>query len=402
MAIVRSASPGRRYGSLAVRLAAAVAAVALMAACSSEPGSGTAAAYAAPPVPMAEPGIASEGDLYMVVWNGYAQPQWVQPFEEQSKCTVHADSAGSSDEMVADVKSGRYDVVAASGDASLRMIDSGDVAPVDVSKIASYPQIYPALENQAWNSVNGVPYGVPQGRGANLLIYNTDKVKTAPTTLGAIFEPDPANAGHLAVYDSPMSIADAALYLMNSQPGLLIKDPYSLDRDQFDAAVALLTKQRTAVADYWGSAADQLAGFTKGANTLGTGWQGIVKSLQSAGRKNIAAVMPTGGTTGWSDTWMVTSMAKNKSCAYKWLNYITSPAVNAQVAESFGEAPANSQACGKTTDPKFCATYHADDQAYWGDVHYWTTPTARCLDKSDRKCIPYPQWVAAWNRIKQQ
>jgi putative spermidine/putrescine transport system substrate-binding protein len=402
MAIVRSVFLGHRYGSLAARLAAAVAALALVAACSSSPGSGAAGAMAPPPIPTAEPGPTSEGDLYMVVWDGYAETQWILPFQKQSGCTVHADTAGSSDEMVADVKSGRYDVVSASGDASLRMIDSGDVAPVDVSKVSTYSQIYTTLLNRPWNSVNGVPYGVPQGRGATLLIYNKNKVKTAPTSMAALFTPDPATAGHLSVYDSPISIADAAVYLMNSQPSLGIKDPYALDQNQFDAAVALLTKQRSSVSDYWENSGNQASGFVKGADVLGGGWQGVVKSLQDAGRPEFAAVKPAGGTTGWSDTWMVTSMARNVTCAYKWLNYITSAAVNAEVAQYFGEAPANSQACTKTKDPKFCAEYHADDPAYWSDVHYWTTPTARCLDDSDRICTAYPQWVAAWNRIKQQ
>ena len=402
MAIVRSVSPGRRYGSLAVCLAAVAAALALVAGCSSGPGSTAADAFVPPPVPVAEPGANPEGDLYMVVWDGYAENQWIAPFQKQSGCTVHADTAGSSDEMVADVKSGRYDVVSASGDASLRMIASGDVAPVDVAKVPSYAQIYPSLKGQPWNSVNGVPYGIPQGRGANVLIYNKNKVKTAPTSLAALFDPDPSVAGHLSVYDAPISIADAAVYLMHSQPALNIKNPYALDRGQFDAAVALLTKQRTEVGDYWVNPTDQETGFLKGADLLGGGWQGVAKNLQNSGRGDIAAVKPSEGTTGWSDTWMVSSTAKNLTCAYAWLNFISSPAVNAQVAEYFGEAPANSQACGKTKDPKFCATYHADDPFYWTDVYYWTTPTARCLDHSGRACVPYSQWVAAWNRIKQQ
>lgn len=402
MAIVRSVFPEHRYGSLAARLAAAIAALALVAGCSSAPGSGTPGAFTPPPVPMAEPGAGSEGDLYMVVWEGYADNQWVLPFERESGCTVHAETAGSSDEMVADVKSGRYDVVSASGDASLRMIASGDVAPVDVSKVAGYPQIYPTLLNRPWNSVAGVPYGIPQGRGANVLIYNTDKVKPAPTSLAAVFDPGPAVSGHISVYDSPITIADAAVYLMHSQPALNIKDPYSLDRAQFEAAVALLTKQRAAVGDYWPDVPAQQAALTKNADVIGTGWQVVVNNLQSAGRRDFATVKPSEGTTGWSDTWMITSMAKDLTCSYKWLNYISSPAVNAEVAEHVGEAPANSQACAKTTDPKFCAIYHADDPAYWKDVYFWTTPTARCVDQSDRLCVPYSQWVAAWNRIKQQ
>ena len=401
MAIVRSASPGRRYGSLAARLAAVVAALALTAGCSSGAGSAAAGAFVAPPVPMAEPGSASEGDLYMVVWDGYAENQWIVPFQQQTNCQVHADTAGSSDEMVADVKSGRYDVVSASGDASLRMIASGDVAPVDVSKVPNYAQIYPGLKDRPWNSANGVPYGIPQGRGANVLIYNKNKM-APPTSLGAVFNPDPSAAGHVSVYDSPITIADAALYLMSSQPALGIKNPYELDKNQFDAVVALLTKQRAAVGDYWPDTADQEAAFAKGADTIGTGWQVVVNGLQNSGHGEIATATPTEGTTGWSDTWMVSATAKDLTCTYEWLNYISSAAVNAQVAEWVGEAPANSQACAKTTDPKFCAAYHADDESYWKNIWFWTTPSARCGGGGDGTCVPYSQWVAAWNRIKHQ
>jgi putative spermidine/putrescine transport system substrate-binding protein len=338
----------------------------------------------------------------MVVWDGYAESQWVAPFVRQTGCHVNAETAGSSDEMVADVKSGRYDLVSASGDAGLRLIASGDVAPVDVAKVPSYAQIYGSLKGKPWNSVNGVPYGIPHGRGANLLIYNKGKVNPAPTSLGAVFQPDPSVAGHVSVYDSPISIADAALYLMHSQPALGIKDPYALDATQFNATVALLTKQRSAVTDYWSNTANQQAAFAKGADVIGTGWQVVVNGLANSGHKDVTTVKPVEGTTGWSDTWMVTSTAKNPTCAYKWLDYITSPTVNAEVAEYFGEAPANSQACAKTSDPGFCATYHADDQSYWDNVWYWKTPTTRCLDGSDRTCVPYSQWVAAWNKIKQQ
>jgi putative spermidine/putrescine transport system substrate-binding protein len=400
MAIVRSAVLGRRYGSLAARLAAAVAALALVAGCSSSPGSAAGGAFVAPPIPTAEPGTSSEGDLYMVVWDGYAENQWIAPFQKQSGCTVHAETAGSSDEMVADVKSGRYDVVSASGDASLRMIASGDVAPVDVSKVPSYAQIYPTLKNRPWNSADGVPYGIPQGRGANVLIYNKAKVNPAPTSLSAVFAPDPAVAGHVSVYDSPITIADAAVYLMQSQPALGITNPYALDQNQFDAAVAVLTKQRAAVADYWPDTGAQQAAFTHGGDTIGTGWQSVVNGLQGSGYKDIVGAKPAGGTTGWSDTWMVSSTAKNLTCAYKWLGYVTSPAVNAQVAQYVGEAPANAQACA--LEAKFCAAYHAADESYWADVHMWVTPTAKCQDGRTGGCVAYPQWVAAWNRIKQQ
>src|SRR5580765_5820683 len=84
---------------------------------------------------------AGGGTLNMIAWEGYTQPQWVKPFEKASGCTVHAKYAGSSDEMVTLMRSGgggQYDMVSASGDASLRLIYGKDVQPVDPSKIPSF------------------------------------------------------------------------------------------------------------------------------------------------------------------------------------------------------------------------------------------------------------------------
>lgn len=384
------------------RLAAALAVGVLVAGCSDGPATTPPGAFIPPPIPVVEPGPQGEGAVNLVVWAGYAEKSWTEPFTRATGCKVNATVAGNSDEMVADVKSGQYDVVSASGDASLRLIASGDVAPIDVGKIPSYAQIYPSLKNKPWNSVAGVPYGVPHGRGANVLVYNKDKVKVPPTSLGAIFDPDPTVAGHVTVYDSPISIADAALYLMHSQPGLEIKNPYALDRVQFNAAIGVLTKARPAVGAFWSDTNTQQTDFEKGASLVGTSWQVVLNGLAHDNHKEIVAVKPVEGVTGWSDTWMIAAGAKNPTCAYKWLDYITSPSVNAKVAEFFGEAPANSQACTKTTDAGFCATYHADEKDYWDNVWYWTTPTARCQDGSERTCVPYSEWVTAWNRIKQK
>ena len=74
------------------------------------------------------------GTLNMIAWEGYPQPQWVKPFTKQTGCTVHPKYAGSSDEMVTLMRSGgggQYDLVSASGDASLRLIYGKDVQPVD-------------------------------------------------------------------------------------------------------------------------------------------------------------------------------------------------------------------------------------------------------------------------------
>ncbi|MDH6131081.1 putative spermidine/putrescine transport system substrate-binding protein [Kitasatospora sp. MAA4] len=393
-----------------LRALTAATALLLAAACSSNAGGSSASGGFAPPKISAQKSLgAGEGTVNIVAWAGYVEygqdsktVDWVTPFTQQTGCKVNLKVAGTSDEMVALMKTGQYDTVSASGDATLRLIAGGDVAPVNTALVPNYADIYPGLKNQPWNSVNGVPYGIPHGRGANLLMYNTDKVTPAPTSWGSVFAADSPYAGHVTAYDSPIYIADAALYLMRTEPDLGIKNPYALTKPQLDAAVALLKVQKKQIGSYWSDYTKEQAAFDSGDDLIGTTWEVIQQAVAGDGKVKTQAILPTEGSTGWSDTWMISAHAQHPDCAYQWMNYIVSPAVNAQVAEYFGEAPANSKACGQITDnPNFCTDYHATDESWWKNVYYWTTPTAQCADGSGRgDCTTYAQWVTAWNEIK--
>ncbi|GAA0242734.1 ABC transporter substrate-binding protein [Actinomadura nitritigenes] len=363
--------------------------------------------FTVPKVPMQKSLGQGEGQVNLVAWAGYAEDgsnektvDWVHPFEKQTGCKVNTKIAGTSDEMVALMKTGQYDTVSASGDASLRLIASGSVAPVNTALVPNYADIFAGLKNKPWNSVNGVPYGIPHGRGANLLMWRTDKVKQAPDSWGAVFDADSPYKGKVTAYDSPIYIADAALYLMSTRPELGIKDPYALDQKQFDASVALLKQQRGVIGEYWSDYTKAVQSFKSGDTVLGTTWQVITNYVEAA-KAPVKAIVPKEGSTGWSDTWMVAAKAKHPNCAYQWMNYIVSPKANAQVAEWFGEAPANAKACRETSDKTFCDTFHATDETYFSKVHFWTTPIAQCLDgRKDVKCVDYSKWTQAWTAIK--
>jgi putative spermidine/putrescine transport system substrate-binding protein len=348
-----------------------------------------------------------EGELNVVAWAGYAEDgstdksvDWVTPFEKSTGCQVNVKTAPTSDDMVNLMKTGQYDVVSASGDASLRMIASGDVEPVNTALVPNYADVFDALKMKPWNSVDGVAYGIPHGRGANLLMYRTDKVDPAPTSWSAVFDGASTYAGNVTAYDSPIYIADAALYLMKSKPDLGITNPYALDDKQFTAAVDLLKKQNANVGEYWSDYTKEISAFKSGDSVIGTTWQ-IIANLAVGEKAPVKAVLPSEGATGWSDTWMVATKSQHKTCAYKWLDYIISPKVNAQVAEWFGEAPSNQKSCAETAEPTHCDTFHADDEAYFDQVWYWTTPIEQCLDgRTDVKCKDYGDWTTAWQEIK--
>ena len=108
-------------------------------------------------------------------------------------------------------------------------------------------------------------YGIPHGWGANLLMWNTQGGHARPRPRGAaVFDANSPYKGKVTAYDSPIYIADAALYLMKTQPDLGIKNPYALDQKQFDAAVALLKTQRTLVGEYWSDYTKEVQAFESG------------------------------------------------------------------------------------------------------------------------------------------
>ena len=354
-----------------------------------------------------------EGQLSVLAWPGYVEDgttspdvDWVTPFEQETGCEVTVQTFGTSDEAFTLFQTNpeQYDVLSASGDASLRLVAGDFVQPVNVDLIPSYAEIFDDLKDKDYNTVDGVHYGVPHGRGANVLMWRTDMVDPAPTSWTEMFDPASPYAGKFSVYDAPIYIADAAVVLMTTNPDLGIKNPYSLDDTQFAAAVDLLKQQKAAVGEYWGDYTKQISSFQNGNTVLGTTWQVIANVLQGSDPPvPVEVVKPVEGATGWSDTWMINSKTKNPNCAYKFLDHITSAEVNIQIAEYFGEAPGNRNSCALASNPDHCDIFHAAETEYWEDVWYWTTPTAECLDgRTDVTCKDFAAWVAAWTEIRSQ
>ena len=342
-----------------------------------------------------------EGQLTLVAWEGYAQPEWVKPFERQTGCVVHAKYAGSSDEMVALMRQGggtQYDMVSASGDASLRLIRGGDVQPMNVNLITEWKNFIPQLKSPPHNTVNGVHYGISLQWGPNILLYNSDKVHPAPTSWSAIYSPQ--YKGLISVPKNPIQIADAALYLSKTNPSLGIEDPYELTEAQLNAATNLLKKQRPLIKKYWALASDEIDLFKNGDAVVGASWPYQTITLQAA-KTPVKDKIPSEGATGWADTWMLSAHAPHPNCAYKWINWVSSPKVQAEQSISYGETPANTKACAYMEQIKkgSCPIYHANaPAAYFNSIRFWKTPVAQC-GNGRNDCMDYTKWQQKWTEI---
>jgi putative spermidine/putrescine transport system substrate-binding protein len=371
-----------------------------------------------PTIDLSSVGGPGEGELDIIIWAGYAESganlpeyDWANPFTAATGCKVNSKPDDTSDQMVSDMRQGGgtvYDGVSASGDATNRLIANGDVAEIDTGKIPGFADIAPFLQNAPHYVVGGKHYGVPHGWGGNLLMYNTDKVTPAPKSWDVVFDPAKAEAysGLVTAYDSPIYIADAALYLKTHQPSLGITDPYELTSAQLDAAVALLNGQKPFVGKYWALYQDEIDNFKSGATVIGTSWPYQLNTLKGE-NVPVEAIVPSEGMTGWADTWMMSSHAKHPNCMQKWMAWMITPQVQTQVAEYFGEAPANPKACpflnagyGSYQLPGFCDKYRVNDQSFYNSIGFWKTPQADCGDARGQTCTDYSVWTQKWTSIR--
>ena len=347
---------------------------------------------------------ASEGQVNIVAWPGYIERgetdkayDWVTKFEAESGCKVNVKTANTSDEMVALMNEGGFDLVTASGDASLRLVAGKRVQAINTALIPSWSKIDPRLQDAKWFTVDGVHYGTPYLWGPNVLMYNTDVFKEAPKSWNVVFEkmdlPDgKSNEGRVQAYDGPIHIADAAQYLMFHKPELKITSPYELNEDQYKAALDLLRTQRTLVSRYWHDAYIQMDDFKNEGVVASGSWPFQVGLLQSE-KLPIASTIPEEGATGWADTSMLAADAANPNCAYKWMEHTLNSNLQSDLSVWFGGNPVVPAACTDKSGMQTAEGCTANGLDNFDKIRFWTTPTANCA-QGEAACVPYYRWVS--------
>ncbi|BDA77800.1 ABC transporter substrate-binding protein [Leptospira kobayashii] len=342
-----------------------------------------------------------EGEVSIIAWPGYIERgetdksyDWVTGFEKETGCKLNIKTAATSDEMIALMNEGGYDLVTASGDASLRLVASGKVQEINIDLVPSWKSVDSRLQNAAWHTVEGKHYGVPYQWGPNVLMYNTKIFKTAPSSWTVVFEeqklPDgKSNKNRIQAFDGPIYIADAALFLKHTKPELGITDPYELDEKQYGAVIDLLKKQRQLVPKYWHDAMVQVDDFKKGNLVASSTWPFQVNML--AGEKQpVSSVIPVEGATGWADTTMLHIDSKHINCAYKWLEHSISLKLQGDLASWFGSVPSVPAACKGNTllGENGCSINGFNN---FEKISFWRTPVSNC--SGGRKCVPYKKWA---------
>jgi putative spermidine/putrescine transport system substrate-binding protein len=359
-----------------------------------------------------------EGELNLLAFAGYVEDgssdpafDWVTPFRRDTGCSVHVQYADSGDEMldVLTTEDSGFDGASVPGDIARELINGRSVAAVDPEIIPGWDRVLAPLrgDNARHYIVEGDVFGVPALYGPNFLMFDERAVRPKPTSWEVVYEPDTKYAGRIAMLDSPMSIADAALYLTDAEPELGIDDPYALTPPQLEAATNLLQQQAPLVGLYWTFFTDTIEAFGSGDVVVGTGWP-IALSLLQIQDRPIAALIPEEGATGWADTWMVAADAEHPNCMLLWMGWTLSAEVQDEMARWYGGAPSNAHACelireelGDFADLADSLRFgRCGDREFLASLELWRTPTVDCGDERGRACTGAPAWREAWEDVR--
>lgn len=333
----------------------------------------------------ADPAVKFKGKtLNLLTWEGYVESKFTKGFEEKYGVTVKGTYFGTSDELVAKLRSskGTYDIVSPSTDVATTLIEGGLIAPIDVKKISSYQDLAPVLRDMKDVQRDGKVYGVPFTWGPDYLVYDADVVKEEPKSWKVFF--DPQYKGKVSLWDDVSN-----LYLAGQILGMDKADPaalYNMTEEQLGQVKQKLVELKPQVRKYWATAGELNDLFKNKEVALAVGWPLTPATLVKEGR-NVKGVIPEEGATGWIDRLMVVEGSQNKELAELYLDYVTQPKPMALVAEVTNYSIANPKAIEHMTEEVRKVTMN-DVESQWKRLSFWQ-------HVKDRK-----RYNEVWNEVK--
>ena len=309
-------------------------------------------------------------ELRLLEWEGYAPPEQVKQFQTLAKekfgvdVTLTVTHVSAAEEFYKALKSKKVDIISPGHnlpkDPRYKLITNKLTLPIDLNNVPNYANIIPALQHAEYCTIDSQVYSVPMVYGPYGLAYNSDKVKSPPTSWNVLW--DPQYAGN---YTISKDYVEANIYITALAMGVdrnLIGDYNAIQSPEF---VAKLKNLLTNAKSMWVGVdnADDLQGLP-----LATAWGFSFPELKKRG-ENWKMANPKEGTTGWVDGWMLGHTLRNnpqlKRIAEEWLNFVLSPNFQIEVVvRGLGSAPVN-LSIKDQLNPDEVKMYHVDDPDYF-------------------------------------
>jgi spermidine/putrescine-binding protein len=321
------------------------------------------------------------GTLRLFSYSDGFDPAYMASFyKEYPDINLETASFGSNDEAIAKLQAGfQADVINSCVDeATLEMVNKGLYAPLDVSRLTNWDDIWPSMKALPGVQVDGKVYLVPADAGTAGILYNADVVTTPPTSWLDLF--DPQWAGRASMEDISVTAIDIGA-LANG-----ISDPLSMTSDQLDMVKNYLIDHRGQFRTFWKGGADIKSQFKSGEVVISSGYPDYAKALRQEGVNAQFAVAKEGQML-WTCGYGISPDAKNLDAAYALLNWYSSVTPQVYAATNFNYITSN-MTVGDLLTQKAIENSGLDT---FGKA----TNAIPASPPNDREA-----WVAAWTEVK--
>jgi putative spermidine/putrescine transport system substrate-binding protein/spermidine/putrescine transport system substrate-binding protein len=324
--------------------------------------------------------------LNLLVWEGYADPSYIQGFEQQCHCKVSAYYMGSSDELVAKLRGGSpgtFDIISPSSDVATLISEAGLASPLDLAKLPGYARLSPRLTSLPLVRSQGKIYGVPFMWGPNPLLYDTTAFPQPPKSWSELW--DPKYRGKISVWDDLSTVYMAAQVLgyAKSDPGEL----YNLSDQQLEAVRAKLLGLKPNIRKMWSTGGELTNLFQNHEIIAGMGWPLMTNQLRKS-HFPIGETIPQENTTGWIDHLMITAGSGSQELGYEFLEYMIEAGTQKKVSDVTGYTPANAGAAEFMTKDEVQALHLDDVDNYQKRIYFWQNVPRRA------------KYNEIWNEVK--
>jgi spermidine/putrescine-binding protein len=308
-------------------------------------------------------------ELRILCWEGYAAPEYTQPFEQYIKKTYNIDlkvvvkNVSDPAEFFDGVRTRQFDLISPAHNlpksSRYRLIKGKVTLPLNLANIPNYANIIPALQQADYITADGAVYGAPIVYGPYGLAYNTAAFPTPPTSWKVFWEPQ-----YRQRYALSADYHEANIYMTALALGMQTAEIFKYDAVNTPEMQQKLKTLAQGAKAFWVGVdtADTLQGLA-----LATAWGFALPELKKRGEIWQMA-QPVEGTTGWVDNWMIGfSLADNptmKRIAEEWINYSLSPTVQVGYVRNIAQFPVN-LSIGPLLTPEEQKTFHLDNPNYF-------------------------------------
>jgi putative spermidine/putrescine transport system substrate-binding protein len=315
---------------------------------------------------MRKAAAADSQELRLLVWEGYADDDWVKEFEDQTKAKVSVVYLTSDDEMWTKLKGSNgqdYDVFSVNTGDLKKFIDAGLTTPFDLDKLPNRNaqlDSFKDLDSVPTVKRDGKVYGIPLAWGSIGLIYDTEKVNPAPTSWNVLW--DPQYKGRVLIFDS--SGQDISLGAL----ALGFKDPFHLTKDQMAQVKQKMIALKPQLKTYYQSFDEGTQLWENGDPVLMYSMGELQQSKLKDDKFKTAYIIPNEGALGWIDTWAMTSGVRNKDLAEAWVNFFLSKKISEAMTTKHGYGNTVSNSAGLDYSDKLKWIVPYEDFAWRTDV----------------------------------